>query len=143
MNAQVDPTIENTRLSLCAQLIGAGMTDAQSIIANAKSLESFIYGGAETAEKKTVKQTAETKTTAPVAEEKQAEVQTEAPAESDAQNAYTLAEIKTALMRVAKADYAHFKSIMDQYSAAQVTQIQSDDYPAVIAAVEKFEAENA
>ena len=143
MNAQVDPTIESARLSLCAQLIGAGMTDAQNIIANAKMLESFIYGGAETAEKKTVKQTAETKTTAPVAEEKQAEVQTEVAAESNAQNAYTLADIKTALMRVAKTDYARFKSILDQYSATQVTQIQSDDYPAVIAAVEKFEAENA
>ncbi|RZG47024.1 hypothetical protein [Acinetobacter wuhouensis] len=142
MNAQVQPTIEQLRHSLCTQLIGAGITNPNDIVNTAQAIEKFIFAGPET-----VLPTAQSKTKEPVAEIKNAEpVQEQTPAATEEKTSETkieFADIKAGLMRVAKADRNAFDALKAKFNFTNITQIQEADYPAVMSEVEKFEAENA
>ena len=143
MNAQVQPTIEQTRFSLCQQLIGAGVTQPEAIVNAAKAIENFIYGTTGTQAENTqfVEQAkAETKKAVQEIEETSTVVQ---EAQTTEQPAIELADIKSALMSVAKADRNAFQAIMAQFNVTAVAQISVTDFPAVMTAVEKFEAEHA
>lgn len=142
MNAQVHPTIEQLRHSLCSQLIGAGVTNPNDIVNTAQAIENFILAGPET-----VLPTAQTKTKEPVAEIKKTEPAQEqtpvATEEKTSEIKIEFADIKSGLMRVAKADRNTFDALRTKFNFTNITQIQEADYPAVMSEVEKFEAENA
>lgn len=142
MNTQAQPTIEQTRFSLCTQLIGAGITQPEAIVNAAQAIEDFIFGTAKAKVETSVKQ-AKPETTQAVQEVKQTETKEIKEKSVLEQPTYNIADIKSALMRVAKADRNAFQDILDTYNVKVITAIDESDYPSVIAAVEKFEAENA
>lgn len=152
MNAQVQPTIEQTRLALCQQLIGAGVTSPEAIVDTAKAIESFVYNNAEPyfPEQKVssdVSEKAAVEKVEAIAQEtaqtNEAETVAEVETKTTEQPSIEIADIKSALMRVAKADRNAFQAIMAKFNVTAVVQISTDDFPAVIAEVEKFEAQNA
>lgn len=142
MSAQLPPTIEQLRHSLCSQLISAGITNPNDIVNSAQVIEKFIYAGSENAQSPAVLKTKE-----PVAKIKNAETVQEriqvVTEEKCAETKVEFADVKAALMRVAKANRDEFLAIMKKFNAATVPAIQPEDFQAVIAEVEKFEAENA
>lgn len=151
MPQQYTPSVQEIRHSLCSQLIGAGLKTAPEIVDTAKAIEDYVFGTKSTFVPEAQTSTKETKTTAKI--EKKAEVKqekiTEVVAEQEATTETTEqpkiepADVKAALMRVAKANRDAFLAIMAKFNAPNVPAIKPEDFQAVIAEVEKFEAENA
>ena len=143
---QFVPSIQESRRTLCSQLIGAGVINPDEIVNTAQAIEKFIYGD----DKPETKTTAKTEKKAEVKQEKTTEVVAEQETTTVAEKEETTeqlkiepADVKAALMRVAKADRDAFLAIMAKFNAPNVPAIQPEDFQAVIAEVEKFEAENA
>ena len=117
----------------------------------AKAIEDYVFGTKTTFVPEAQTSTKEAKTTAKtekkdaVKQEKTTEVvaEQEATTETTEQSKIEPADVKAALMRVAKADRDAFLAIMAKFNAPNVPAIQPEDFQAVIAEVEKFEAENA
>ncbi|MGR2920767.1 hypothetical protein [Acinetobacter sp. 1125_18A] len=152
MPQQYSPSVQEIRHSLCSQLIGAGLKTAPEIVDTAKAIEDYVFGTKSTFVPEAQTSTKEAKTTTSKTEKKDAvkqEKTTEVVAEQEAttetteQSKIEPADVKAALMRVAKADRDAFLAIMAKFNAPNVPAIQPEDFQAVIAEVEKFEAENA
>ena len=155
MPQQYTPSVQEIRHSLCSQLIGAGLKTAPEIVDTAKAIEDYVFGTKSTFVPEAQTSTKETKTTAKT--EKKAEIKQEKTTEVVAEQETTAAEkeetteqpkiepadVKAALMRVAKANRDAFLAIMAKFNAPNVPAIKPEDFQAVIAEVEKFEAENA
>ncbi|GEM_PF-6975215 len=143
---QYTPSVQEIRHSLCSQLIGAGLKTATDIVDTAKAIEDYVFGNKTTFVPEAQNSTGETKTekTAAIKQEKSAEVVAEKQTAGTSEQAQVeFADVKAALMRVAKANRDEFLAIMKKFNAATVPAIRPEDFQAVIAEVEKFEAENA
>lgn len=123
------------RHAICSQLINAGMTDAKTIVANAQTLEDFIFSETKTAvsEMESAIETVKTQNEMPPVKEEQTEqAVTKAVVENPNNPQYSFDEVKDALMRVAKVDRDKLKSILEQVGVANVPAIQAEQYAQVM-----------
>lgn len=134
--------IQEWRSNICQSLIAAGKTVASEIINEVSALETFVFGAQKTitlhiveAEKTSIKRA--------LSDEKT--VATTAPAETTVATAEaesipadttvalpTAAEIKTALMAVAKKSREALQGILDTFNVVKVSEIQEADFPRVM-----------
>lgn len=133
MTSQQPSTIQTLRSALCQSLIAAGKTAATEIIEEVSALEKFIFGKASVQNVVLAQNTPNTEATSTApAETAVATAEAESIPADTTVTLPTAAEIKTALMAVAKKSREALQGILDTFNVVKVSEIQEADYPRVM-----------